>query len=264
MSARGIKIDSKKGVVGKGSSGHTSLMILFSVTIFVSAALLFLIEPMFAKFVLPSFGSTPAVWTGSMMFFQAALLTSYLYVHATTMWLGARKQAVLHLVLVLLPLLVLPVAVPVGWAPPADSNPLFYLVGLLLVSIGLPFFALAATNPLIQRWLADTDHPAARDPYFLYRASNLGSVLGLLGYPLLMEPSMRLANQGLLWSLAYGLLVVLVFASAVVLWRSTPASTVDEAHAHDEAGPVTGGSSVLEASQADSQALSGSLTLLRR
>src|SRR3982751_3454766 len=111
--------------VGKGSakkrlSGGASMMVLFSTTIFVSAALLFLVEPMFAKFVLPLFGSTPAVWTGSMMFFQAALLASYLYVHATASWLGARRQAVVHLVLVLVPLLVLPLAVPAGWTPPAD------------------------------------------------------------------------------------------------------------------------------------------------
>src|SRR3954453_12505756 len=130
MSAEGLKTD-KKDAIRKRTPGRTSLVILFSTTIFVSAALLFLVEPMFAKFVLPSFGGTPAVWTGSMMFFQAALLTSYLYVHATTTWLGARKQAVLHLVLVLLPLLVLPVAVPAGeWAPPTNSNPILYLVGL--------------------------------------------------------------------------------------------------------------------------------------
>jgi hypothetical protein len=256
----------------EASSGKWAfMMVLFSTTIFVSAALLFLIEPMFAKFVLPSFGGTPAVWTGSMMFFQAALLTSYLYVHATTTWLGARRQAVLHLLLVLLPLLVLPVAVPAGeWAPPTSSNPILYLLGLLLVSIGLPFFALAATNPLIQRWLADTDHPAAADPYFLYRASNLGSVLGLLGYPLLLEPSMRLANQGLLWSLGYGLLVVLVFASAVVLWRSAPAPAPEQSGAaeqRDEAGPVTAGSSALEASLAEEEpeaSPGGRPTVLRR
>src|SRR5918992_2309255 len=112
----------------KGASGKAYVMALFSATIFISAALLFLIEPMFAKFILPFFGSTPSVWTGSMMFFQAALLASYLYVHATTQWLGARRQAIVHLVLVLLPLLVLPVAVPAEeWAPPADSNPLLWL-----------------------------------------------------------------------------------------------------------------------------------------
>src|SRR3712207_4758932 len=117
------------GSAKKRLSGGALMMGLFATTIFVSAALLFLIEPMFAKFVLPSFGGTPAVWTGSMMFFQAALLASYLYVHATTTWLGARRQAVLHLVLVLLPLLVLPVAVPAEeYAPPADGNPLFSLL----------------------------------------------------------------------------------------------------------------------------------------
>ncbi|MCA1731505.1 MAG: hypothetical protein LC751_19520, partial [Actinobacteria bacterium] len=103
MSAEGSKID-KKGKESSGSGG-AFMMILFSATIFVSAALLFMVETMFAKFVLPSFGGTPAVWTDSMMFFQAALLVGYLYVHLTTTWLGARRQAVLHLVVVLLPLL---------------------------------------------------------------------------------------------------------------------------------------------------------------
>jgi hypothetical protein len=266
MSAQGIKID-KKDAARKGTPGNTSLMILFSVTIFVSAALLFLIEPMFAKFVLPSFGGTPAVWTGSMMFFQAALLTSYLYVHLTTTWLGARKQAVLHLVLVLLPLLVLPIAVPAeDWAPGEGSNPLLWLLGLLAVAIGLPFFAISATNPLIQRWLADTDHPAARDPYFLYRASNLGSVIGLLGYPLVVERELTLANQGLWWSVGYGLLIVLVFASTVMLWRSTPASAAEREEAAEPlAGdPVSGGGSsqTADPSLVDSQA--ERLTLTRR
>ena len=231
------------------------MMALFSATIFISAALLFLIEPMFAKFVLPTFGGSPAVWTGSMMFFQAALLASYFYVHATTSWLGPRRQAVLHLVVVLLPLLVLPVAVPAAvWAPGADANPLLYLLGLLFVSIGLPFFAIAATNPLIQRWLADTDHPAARDPYFLYRASNLGSVVGLLGYPLVVERSLRLVSQGILWSVGYGLLIILVFASAVVLWRSAPAAGVSATQ--DEEGPSLG--------ERVAAGLSSAPTLLRR
>ena len=221
-------------------------MILFSVTIFVSASLLFLVEPMFAKFILPLFGSTPAVWTGSMMFFQMALLIGYLYVHATTAWLGARKQAVLHLAVVLLPLLVLPLAVPADeWAPSSEANPIFLLLGLLLVSVGLPFFAISTTNPLVQRWLADTDHPAARDPYFLYRASNLGSVIGLLGYPLLVERELTLDTQGIVWSVGYGLLLILVLASAVMLWRSPRPSVAEgEEVAEPLAGdPVSGGGS---------------------
>src|SRR4051794_22828277 len=257
------KIRKKKGAFRKGSPGRAPLMILFSATIFVSAALLFLVEPMFAKFILPLFGSTPAVWTGSMMFFQMALLTSYLYVHATTTWLGARRQAVLHLVLVLLPILVLPLAVPAeDWAPSSEGNPISLLLGLLLVSVGLPFFAISATNPLIQRWLADTGHPAARDPYFLYRASNLGSVIGLLGYPLLVEPELRLATQGLAWSLCYGAFIVLVFASAVMLWRATPATATQEEEEEEvlAGDPASGGGSP----QSADPSLGSGLTVWRR
>src|ERR687894_166145 len=241
----------KKGAPRKGTgSGGGLLMFLFSATIFISAALLFLVEPMFAKFILPLFGSTPAVWTGSMLFFQAALLAAYLYVHATTSWLGARKQAWLHLAVVSLPLLLFllsgPLAVPSDeWAPSSQANPILLLLGLMVAAVGLPFFAIAATNPLVQRWLADTDHPAARDPYFLYRASNLGSVIGLLGYPLLIERELTLADQGLWWSVGYGLLVVLVFASAIMLWRSPRPSVAEgEEAAEPLAGdPVSGGGS---------------------
>jgi hypothetical protein len=246
LPAQGHEEIGKKGASQKGAPSRTSLMILFSVTIFVSASLLFLVEPMFAKFILPLFGSTPAVWTGSMMFFQMALLIGYLYVHATTAWLGARKQAVLHLAVVLLPLLVLPLAVPADeWAPSSEANPILLLLGLLLVSVGLPFFAISTTNPLVQRWLADTDHPAARDPYFLYRASNLGSVIGLLGYPLLVERELTLDTQGIVWSVGYGLLLILVLASAVMLWRSPrPSVAKGEEAAEPLAGdPVSGGGS---------------------
>src|ERR671918_989361 len=254
----------------KRASGGALLMLLFSSTIFISAALLFLVEPMFAKFVLPSFGGTPAVWTGSMMFFQATLLVGYLYVHATTTWLGARRQAILHLVVVLLPLLVLPLAVPGDeWVPSSQSNPIFLLLGLLAVSVGLPFFAISTTNPLVQRWLSDIDHPAARDPYFLYRASNLGSVIGLLGYPLLVERELTLSNQGIWWSVGYGLLVVLVFASAIMLWRSNPVPAQEQEEKPESLSgdPVSGGGSPQSAEpslEAPAGRLSGRPTWLRR
>src|SRR5918996_1133944 len=273
MSAESTRRDEveKKGVSGKkGASGGALLMLLFSATIFISAALLFLVEPMFAKFVLPSFGGTPAVWTGSMMFFQATLLVGYLYVHATTTWLGARRQAILHLVVVLLPLLVLPLAVPGDeWAPSSQSNPIFMLLGLLAISVGLPFFAISTTNPLVQRWLADVDHPAARDPYFLYRASNLGSVIGLLGYPLVVEREFTLSNQGIWWSVGYGLLVVLVFASAIMLWRSNPAPAQEQEEKPESLSgdPVSGGGSPQSAEpslEAPAGRLSGRPTWLRR
>ena len=215
------------------------------------------------------------MWTGSMMFFQAALLASYLYVHLTTSWLGARRQAIVHLVLVLLPLSIFIFAGPVDvpgeeWAPPADSNPLLWLLGLLAVAVGLPFFAVAATNPLIQRWLADTEHPSAKDPYFLYRASNLGSVIGLLGYPLLVERELVLESQGWAWTLGYGLLVALVILCAALLWRSAPAAQGEEGEGPEEepgppapAGTATaGGGGSLGESLA--YGLSSSPTLLRR
>ena len=204
----------------RGRGRGAGVVALFSATIFLSAGLTFLVQPMFAKFVLPLFGSTPAVWNTSMLFFQTTLLAGYLYAHESTRRLGVRRQAAVHLAVLLVPLLVLPVGVPDGWIPPADSNPVPWLLGLLAIAVGLPFFMVSTTAPLLQRWLAATDHPAAADPYFLYRASNLGSVLGLLGYPLVVEPSTRLAEQGRLWSGGYGLLVLLVLACAAVVWRS--------------------------------------------
>ena len=198
----------------------TGVLALFSATLFLSAGLTFLVQPMFAKFVLPLFGSTPAVWNTSMLFFQTTLLAGYLYAHESTRRLGVRRQSALHVAVLLVPLLVLPIGVPDGWIPEGDSNPVPWLLGLLAIAVGLPFFVVSTTAPLLQRWLAATDHPAAADPYFLYRASNLGSVLGLLGYPLAVEPSLRLAQQGWLWSGGYGLLVLLVLACAAVVWRS--------------------------------------------
>ncbi|MDQ3090435.1 MAG: hypothetical protein M3R46_01985, partial [Actinomycetota bacterium] len=200
-----------------GRGGGTAVVALFSATLFLSAGLMFLIQPMFTKFLLPLFGSTPGVWNASMLFFQTALLAGYLYAHESTRRLGVRRQAALHIGLVFLPLLVLPIGVPDDWIPPANSNPVPSLLGLLVLAVGLPFLAVSTTAPLLQRWLAATDHPAAADPYFLYRASNLGSVLGLLGYPVAMEPTLRLVEQGRLWSIGYGLLVLLVLACAVLV-----------------------------------------------
>jgi len=235
------------GSLARLRSGRgAGVVALFSVTLFLSAALTFLVQPMFAKFVLPLFGSTPAVWNTSMLFFQTTLLLGYLYAHESSRRLGVRRQTAVHLALLLVPLLVLPLGVPDGWDPSGDSNPVLLLLGLLAVAVGLPFFVVSTTAPLLQRWLASTDHPAAADPYFLYRASNLGSVLGLLAYPLAVEPSLRLAEQGTLWSAGYALLVLLVLACAAVVWRSEavapepepdPAPAVDAEDAEDAEDP---------------------------
>jgi hypothetical protein len=197
---------------------------LYAATLLVSASLLFCVQPMFARFVLPLLGGTPAVWNVSMLFFQLALLAGYLYAHWTVRRLGPRRQALLHLALLLPPLLLLPIGIPDGWTPPQRGDPIPWLLALLAVSVGPPFFVVASTAPLLQRWLAATDHPRAADPYVLYRASNLGSVVGLLAYPALMEPTLRLGQQGRLWAAGYVLLVLLVAGCAAALWRWRPAA----------------------------------------
>ncbi len=204
------------------------MVLLFSAALLSSAGLVFCVQPMVAKFVLPLFGSTPAVWNTSLVFFQATLLLAYLYAHLATRRLGARRQALVHLVLILLPLPFLPLAVPEGFRPPADGVQALSLLGLLVVTVGVPFFVVSATAPLLQRWLSETDHPAAADPYFLYRASNLGSVVGLLAYPLAIEPSLRLDDQGMLWSAGYVVLALLLVVCVVAVWRSRPAPAAED------------------------------------
>src|SRR5436190_9202623 len=203
------------------------LLIVYATTIFLTASLLFVVQPMFAKMVLPLLGGSPAVWTTCLVFYQAALLAGYLYAHATTSWLGVRRQAALHVGLVLLPLLLLPIGIPSGWTPPAAASPIPWLLALLAVAVGLPFFVVSTTSPLLQKWFAGTGHPSAGDPYFLYAASNLGSMLGLLGYPVLLEPRLRLAEQSRLWSGGYLLLLVFTLACAVLLWRSPVPALAD-------------------------------------
>src|SRR5262245_7754590 len=170
--------------------------------------------------VLPLLGGAPSVWSAAMVFYQTALLAGYAYAHGTTAWLGVRRQAVLHLVVLSLPLLVLPISVPAGWTPPTESNPIPWLLAVLTMAVGLPLFVVSASAPLLQRWFAATGHPAAADPYFLYGASNLGSMLALLAYPTWVEPSLRLADQSRLWTAGYAAFAVLTVACAIGVWRS--------------------------------------------
>src|SRR5262249_37163600 len=145
--------------------------------------------------------------------------------HATTRRLGVRRQAALHLALMALPLLALPLGIHTWLLRGGEANPVLDVLLALAVSVGLPFLVVSATAPLLQQWFTGTGHPAARDPYFLYAASNLGSMLALLGYPLLIEPKLRLRGEGWLtqtrlWTLGYLLLILLVALCALVLWRS--------------------------------------------
>lgn len=189
---------------------------LFSLTLFLSSALLFLVEPMIGRLILPLLGGTPAVWNTCLVFFQAVLLGGYVYAHVLPSWLGERRHALLHVALLFVPLFFLPIALPRDWTPPEESSPVFWVLGLLLVLIGLPFFVVSTSAPLLQRWFAGSQHPSSSDPYYLYAASNLGSLTALLSYPLLVEPLLPLASQGRLWTAGY--VVLLLLTAGCALW----------------------------------------------
>ncbi|AMV23047.1 spermidine synthase [Gemmata sp. SH-PL17] len=208
------------------------LAVLYATTLFVGAALLFLVQPLVGKLLLPLVGGTPGVWNTCMVFFQIVLLAGYLYAHRSTGKFGVRRQAVFHLLLLAAVIVSFKAAIaytgsPVAVVPsmlPDDQDSLLLMVARLGVvvgiSIGVPFFVLSTTSPLLQRWFATTGHPAAKDPYFLYAASNAGSLLGLLAYPLLIEP--RLALQDQQWVFAGGVLgyVALVVVCALTVIRN--------------------------------------------
>jgi len=203
------------------------LVLAFVLPMFLGAALLFLVEPMIAKMMLPMLGGSAGVWNTCLVFFQAMLLGGYFYAYAIERWLRRRAQIALHMALVLTPLAViglLPLHLPSGWVPPTQSNPVFWIFGLLLVSVGLPFFILSSTAPLIQRWFAESAHKGASDPYFLYAAGNAGSLCGLLAYPVLLEPLLRLHTHAVLWSCGYLFYVLSIGICALIVWRSPAVS----------------------------------------
>ncbi len=193
---------------------------IYVATIFLSAALLFAVQPMFAKLVLPRLGGSPSVWSVAMVFFQAALLAGYAYAHFLMRAVAPRTAVIVHIVVMVVAALWLPLSIAAGWGRPPASGEAFWLLGLFTVSIGLPFFALAANAPLLQAWFARAGHPSAGDPYFLYAASNVGSFLALLSYPFAVEPFTRLGDQTRTWSVLFGLLIVLIAACGWILWRS--------------------------------------------
>ncbi len=211
---------------------------LFALTIFLSAALLFVVQPMVAKMVLPLLGGSPAVWNTCMVFFQAALLGGYAYAHWSTRTLGLRRQAIVHCIVVLLPLAFLPIAIRTG-KPPAGGSPVLWVLLTLAGAVGLPFFVASTTGPLMQRWFGAARHRTSDDPYFLYAASNAGSLIALLAYPLLLEPISTIHQQSVLWTAGYAVLAVLTIGCAVVVVRTSdkaplpsgPAKTASEPEA---------------------------------
>jgi ethanolamine transporter EutH len=158
------------------------LVSIYSLTLLLSAALLFSVQPMFSKMVLPYLGGTPQVWNTCMLFFQVMLLGGYAYAHGTTKYLSIRMQAILQIGLLALFTIVLPIVIPVGVEPPEGLDPTLWQLGLMLTTVGGPFFVLAASAPMLQRWFASSGDNDADNPYFLYGASNLGSMTSLLAY----------------------------------------------------------------------------------
>ncbi len=197
------------------------MVLLFVCTIFLGSSLLFLVQPMIAKMVLPLLGGTPAVWNTCMVFFQATLLLGYLYVHAVTRWLRRAQQAALHAALLVASLLALPVGLAAHDDPPADGLPILWLARVLVVSVGVPFFVVSTTGPLLQRWFARSGRPGAHDPYFLSVAGNVGSMAALIAYPLGLERMLRLGEQSWVWTLAYGVFAIAMLASVLVAYRQS-------------------------------------------
>src|SRR6516225_7933979 len=190
-------------------------MMLYALTILVSAFLLFQVQPVIAKIILPWFGGSAAVWTTCLLFFQMVLLLGYLYAHALVRYLKPRAQMVAHTGLLLVSLLALPIYPSVAWKPTGTEEPIGAILRLLAISVGLPYFLLSTTGPLLQAWYARRFKGAM--PYRLYALSNAGSMFALVSYPFLFEPVFGVRLQSKLWSVAYGLFMVLC---ALTAWRS--------------------------------------------
>jgi hypothetical protein len=219
------------------ASRNRRVLIFYTAAIFVSALLLFSVQPLFTKMVLPRLGGSPAVWSVAMVFFQSLLLAGYGYAHYLMQIRNGMIAVAIHLVLLTIALLTLPLSIAGGWGEPPTSGYAFWLLGLFTVSIGLPFFALAANNPLLQAWFVRSGHPSGPDPYFLYASSNIGSFLALLSYPVLLEPMFTLRTQNLIWTGGYGLLIVLIASCAVLLLRS-PATAAAKLQTDDADAPA--------------------------
>src|SRR3954470_21339016 len=203
--------------------------LLFAATLFVSALLLFSIQPMFAKMVLPKLGGAPAVWSVAMVFFQTVLLGGYAYAHLLNRLLQPGRAVMFHLLLVGVTATMLPIAIAPGWgAPPLDGTAL-WLFGLFAASIGLPFFTLSASAPLLQSWFAASGHRQAGNPYVLYAASNLGSFAALFAYPVIVEPLLTLKTQTAAWSIGFALLGILLSFVGLLAARAEPATVQTEA-----------------------------------
>jgi hypothetical protein len=224
----------------KTNSSSALLIPIYTAAIFLSAALLFAVQPMFTKMVLPRFGGSPSVWSVAMVFFQGILLLGYAYADILTRFVRGPLALLIHLAVMLGGAIFLPVAIAKGWgSPPADREQLF-LLGLFSVSIGFPFLALSANGPLLQAWFARSGLKQAENPYFLYAASNIGSLVSLFAYPFVAEPFSTLSFQGGIWRAGYYLLIALIaLCGSLVFFRREGEAVLSQAQS-TEAAPVFG------------------------
>jgi hypothetical protein len=203
-------------------------MWLYAVTIFLGSFLLFQIQPMIAKMILPWFGGTSAVWVTCMLFFQFGLLAGYTYAHASIRYLQPKTQALVHGLLLIASVFLLPIGPSAGWKPEGHDFPILQICGLLTVSIGLPYFLLSATSSLMQAWYTGRFRSAL--PYKLFALSNLASLLGLLAYPFLIEPVFSLREQSTVWSTAYGIFGACAMAAAAINARKGASQRLIQEH----------------------------------
>ena len=192
---------------------------IFLFAFFLSAILVFSVQLMLGKMLLPLLGGAPAVWNTCLVFFQGALLLGYTYAHLQARMLSFRKQLVSHLLLLTASLVFLPIGLLSGWSPPIEGNPVPWLLVMLSVAIGLPFVLVSATAPLLQSWFARSGRKDANDPYFLYVASNMGSLIGLLGYPFVFEPFLTLHQQSWVWSAGFLVLLLCIGLISILMWN---------------------------------------------
>ena len=221
------------------------LTLHYGLTIFLSAFLLFQVQPMIGKMILPWFGGSASVWTTCMLFFQMTLLLGYLYSHWVVRFLAPRKQSLIHIALLVASLLLLPISPSEAWKPTGAENPTLRILGLLLVSIGLPYFVLSTTGPLVQAWFAR--ERSGQVPYRLFALSNFGSMLALIAYPLAVEPALPTLWQSYAWS---GLFACFAVSCGVLAWRGRNSEPIVLHQEHQVVPPLRGGQMLLWAALA--------------
>ncbi len=224
-------------------------LVIYAITLFVSAFLLFLVQPLIGKMILPKLGGTPQVWNTCMMFFQMMLLAGYFYTHYASTRLNLRRQITVHAALLCLPLIFLFGYMLVGnarypfdiqnWAPTGGRNPIPEALLLLFTTVGIPFFVVSTSAPLLQKWFAHSDDPSARDPYFLSIASNVGSLSSLLLYPVLIEPFMTLQEQSWTWAVGFLALAAILLYAASLVWNAKPLAIEPAVSQPVDAPPIT-------------------------